>query len=111
MALPPKLQALVDAIATAHPEGITLDELGERLLHEPVTHADIDEIIGALEEQGFDLEAPAPVARPADLLRVLAAARALVTELGRRPTPAEIAARAELTPIAVRRALRLGGGG
>jgi len=109
VALTPKLQAIVDAIRVAHPEGLTLDELGDELLHRPVTYADIDEIIGALEALGFDLEGPAPPARPEELARVLTAARALGAELGRRPTPAEIAERAALTPIAVRRALRLGG--
>lgn len=109
MPLRPELQAIVDAITTAHPAGLTLDELGEELLHQPVTYADIDEIIGALEGLGFDLEGPAPPARPEELVRVLAAARALGGELGRRPTAPEIAARAGLTPIAVRRALRLGG--
>lgn len=109
MPLPANLQAIVDEITASHPGGLTLDELGEELLHRPVTHADIDEIIGALEALGFDLEGPAPPARPEDLVRVLAAARALGSELGRRPTPAEIAERTALTPIAVRRALRLGG--
>jgi hypothetical protein len=109
VALSPNLQAIVDAITASHPGGLTLDELGEELLHRPVTYADIDEIIGALEAQGFDLEGPAPPAGPEDLARVLTAARALGAELGRRPTAAEIAERAALTPIAVRRALRLGG--
>jgi hypothetical protein len=109
VALSPNLQAIVDAIMASHPGGLTLDELGEELLHRPVTYADIDEIIGALEARGFDLEGPAPPARPEELARVLTAARALGVELGRRPTAAEIAERAALTPIAVRRALRLGG--
>jgi hypothetical protein len=109
VALAPNLQVIVDAIRKTHPAGLTLDELGEELLHKPVTYADIDEIIGALEALGFDLEGPAPPAPPEELVRVLAAARALGGELGRRPTAAEIAERAGLTPIAVRRALRLGG--
>jgi len=109
VALAPNLQALVDALAAAHPGGLTLDELGEELLHQPVTYADIDEIIGALEDLGFDLEGPAPAARPEELARVLTAARALGAEIGRRPTAAEIAERAGLTAVAVRRALRLGG--
>src|SRR5437773_240327 len=45
--LPANLQAIVDEITASHPGGLTLDELGEELLHRPVTYADIDEIIGA----------------------------------------------------------------
>ena len=44
--------------------GATLDELGEELLHKPVTYSDIDEIIGAIEGLGFDLEGPSPPATP-----------------------------------------------
>lgn len=108
MPLPPHLQAIFDAITAAHPDGLTLDELSEELIHRPVTYADIDEIIGALEEAGFDLEAPAPPARPEELARVLTAIRALTAETGRRPSPAEIAERAGMSPIIVRRALRFG---
>jgi hypothetical protein len=74
-----------------------------------VTYADIDELIGALEEAGFDLAATGAAARPADLLRVLEAVRALIAETGQRPSPEAIAARVGLTPTAVRKALRLGG--
>ena len=108
VALRPELQTIVDAIMTAHPGGLTLDELSEELLHHPVSYTDIDEIIGALEDAGVDLEAPAPTARPEELIQVLAAARELTGETGRRPTPDEIAARTGLSPVSVRRALRLG---
>jgi len=106
--LPPNLQAIVDAIKAAHPDGLSLDELGEELLHKPVSFADIELIITALEDDGVDLESAAPAGRPEELARVLTAARALAAETGRRPTPQEIAERSGLTPIAVRRALRLG---
>ena len=108
MPLPPHLQPIFDAIVAAHPDGLTLDELGEELIHRPVSYADVDEIIGALEEAGFDLEAPAPPTSAEELSRVLAAIRALTAETGKRPSSAEIAERTGMSPIAVRRALRFG---
>jgi hypothetical protein len=106
--LRPELQTIFDAILAAHPDGLTLDELSEELLHRPVTYADIDEIIGALEDAGIDLDAPEQPASPEDLARVLAAARALTAETGKRPAAEEIATRTGLTAAAVRRALKLG---
>ena len=110
VSLDPRLQAIFDAIMAAHPqgEGLTLNQLSEELLTKPVTYADIDAIIGALEDAGVDLEAAEPPASPADLARVLAAARALTEENGKRPSPEEIALRTGLSPAAVRRALQLG---
>ena len=106
--MPAHLKAILDAIKAAHPSGLSLDELGEELFHRPVSYADIEQIIGALEEEGFDLEDTTPLASPEELARVLTAARALTTETGKRPSLAEIGERAGLTPIAVRRALRFG---
>jgi hypothetical protein len=106
--LRPELQAIYDALVAAYPQGLTLDELGEELYAKPVSYADIDELIGALEEAGFDLDGPAVEARPEDLAQVLTAARALFTETGQRPTPADIAARTGLDARTVRRALQLG---
>lgn len=108
MALSPHLQALFDALTASYPDGLSLDELSEELLYKPVTFADIEELIGALEAEGFDLEGPGSPAPPEELKAVLTAARELTTETGKRPTTVEIAERAKLSPIAVRRALRLG---
>jgi hypothetical protein len=80
------LQAIVDAIIAAHPDGLTLDELSEELSTRAATYADIDEIIGALEEAGIDLDTPAPAPRPEELARVLAAVRAFAAETGKRPS-------------------------
>lgn len=107
MPLPDDLQAIVDAIEAAHPDGLSLDELSEELISKPVSYGEIELIITALEEDGFDLEDPAP-GRPEELARVLAAVRALTAETGKRPSPVEIAEHAGLSPIAVRRALRFG---
>jgi hypothetical protein len=108
VALRPELQEIYDEIMKAHPGGLTLDELGEALFRKPVTHADIDELIGALEDAGVDLDAPAEPAKPEELMQVLAAVRALTAETGKRPSAEEIAARTGLTPRTVRRALQLG---
>jgi hypothetical protein len=106
--LRPELQTIVDAIMAANPQGLTLDQLSEALLTKPVSYADIDEIIGALEDAGIDLDAPEIPARPEELSQVLAAARALTAETGKRPTTEEIAERSGLTPAVVRKALKLG---
>ena len=106
--LRPELQSIFDALVAAHPDGLTLDELSDELSGKPVTYADIDELIGALEEAGVDLDGPAPPSGPEQLARVLAAARALGEETGRRATVDEIATRAGLTVSAVRRALLFG---
>jgi hypothetical protein len=108
MALSRHLRPLFEALKEAHPDGLSLDELGEELLRKPVTFADIEELIGALEEAGFDLESTGPPGRPDELGRVLTAARALASETGQRPTVTAISERAGLSPIVVRRALRLG---
>jgi hypothetical protein len=108
MPLSPHLKPIVDAIKAAHPDGLSLDELSEELLRKPVSYGDIEEIIGALEKDGYDLEDSSPATSTEELSRVLATARALTEETGKHPSPIEIAERAGLTPIAVRRALRLG---
>ncbi|HEX2656756.1 MAG TPA: sigma-70 domain-containing protein [Polyangia bacterium] len=108
MPLSPHLQPLFDTIQAAHPDGLSLDELSEELSTKSVSYADIDELIGALEEAGFDLEGPGATGRAEELTRVLDAVRALIAETGARPSAEAIAARAGLTPTAVRRALRLG---
>jgi hypothetical protein len=105
--LRPDLQRLFEAIMKAHPKGLTLDELSDELASEPVGYAEIDELIGALEDAGVDLSAEPP-ARAEDLGKVLAAVRAHTSATGKRPTPAEIATRAGLTPAEVMRALRFG---
>lgn len=108
MALSPHLQPIFDALKAAHPQGLTLDELAEELVRKPVTYADIEELIVALEAAGVDLEGPGTPARPEELSRVLDAARAFAAEHGRRPSVSELAERAGLSPLVVRRALHLG---
>jgi hypothetical protein len=42
VALSPHLQPICDALTASRPDGLSLDELGEELLHKPVTFADTD---------------------------------------------------------------------
>lgn len=92
----------------AHPQGLTLDQLSEELLRKPLGYAEIDELIGALEEAGVDLDLRQAPADPQELVRVLAAVRALTEERGARPSLGEIAERAGMTVTAVRRVLQYG---
>jgi hypothetical protein len=108
LGLRPFLQEIFEAIMAAHPDGLTLDVLSEELSSKPVTYADVEELIGALEEAGVDLEGPEAPARPEALLRVLTAARALMAETGKRPSVDELAQRTGLSAAAVRRSLRSG---
>jgi len=106
--LSPNVQPIFDALQAAHPKGLTLDELAEELLRKNLSYPEIEELIAALEAAGIDLEGPSTPASPAELARVLESARAFAAEHGRRPTLAELAGRAGLSPIVVRRALHLG---
>lgn len=106
--LSPHVQPIFDALEAAHPKGLTLDELAEELLRKPLTYADIEELISALEAAGLELEGPGTPASMEELARVLDSARAFTAEHRRRPTVAELADRAGLSPIVVRRAVHLG---
>ena len=108
MPLRPELQSIFDQLITDHPDGLTLDDVSDATWNQPLSYADIDELIAALEEAGIDLDAPEAPPRPEELAPVLAAARALTAETGKRPSVAEIAARAGLPPSVVMRALRMG---
>jgi hypothetical protein len=108
--LPPDLSDLIQRLQAAHPEGLTLDELAEALEHTPLTYADVEVVVEALEDAGVLLEGAAPNASPEQLVQVLAAARALAGESGESPSIQQIAERAGLSAAVVRRALRLGRG-
>jgi hypothetical protein len=106
--LRPELQAIFDQLMKDHPDGLTLDELSDETWNRALSYADIDELIAALEEAGVDLEAAESPPPPEELMQVLAAARALTSETGKRPAVADIATRSGLTPAIVFRALRAG---
>lgn len=86
---------------------IALDAIGEAIGIRAITPEEIDAIMTALEAGGRRIIGPTGGEGEAHLRAVVAAARALAPELGRRPTVAEIAERSGLTPLEVRHALAL----
>lgn len=103
--LTPVLTRLVDELAAPGPRSITLDELGDAIGAAAISVEEIDLVITTLEERGIAVgDEPA---RPASthLGTVLRAARQLRSELGRTPSPEEIAQRSDLSTDEVRLAL------
>ena len=99
------LEALVRASeATGE---ITLDEVGEAVGTMAIAPAEIEALLDALEARGRRVVAPQGGSGETHLRHVLHAARTLRAELGRTPTPDEIAARSGLSLVDVRRALAL----
>lgn len=86
---------------------ISLDALGEAIGTRAVSTSEIELMITCIEESGRTVSAPAAGSGEGKLARVVAAARALSAELGRRPTSREVAERAGLAPDEVRQALML----
>ncbi len=86
---------------------VTLDAIGEAIGTRAVSHDDVDAIMRALEAKGRRVTGPEGGGGEERLRSVLAAARVLVAELGRKPTIAEIAARSGLSEDHVRHALSL----
>jgi hypothetical protein len=105
--LRPELQSILDTLLAKHPQGPTLDDLSDATWDKSLDYADIDALIAALEQEGFDLEGSDPPPPPEELMPVMAAARALTQESGKRPSIDEIATRSGLPAATVRRALRL----
>lgn len=104
-----ELQAIVDALLEASTDAreVTLDAMGEAIGARAITSEEIDAMISALEAAGRKVVAPAGGTGEARLKEVVAAARALGPELGRKPTVAEIAARSGLSAADVHHALAL----
>lgn len=110
--LRPQLQRIVDSLLAAVPtsgEGavVTLDAIGEALGVLAVSQDEIDEMMHAIERTGRRVVGPAGAKNEVTLRTVLDVARTLRTELGKAPTPAQIAARAGLDEERVRHALAL----
>lgn len=105
----PELQKIVDDLLAASEDTreVQLDAIGEAIGARLVTTPEIEAIIDALDAAGRKLVGPQGGAGEDRLKAVVAAARALGPELGRKPTVAEIAARAGLTEQEVRHALAL----
>ena len=104
-----ELQSIVDALlaASAASGEVALDTVGDAIGTRAITAEEIDAMIGALEAAGRKVVGPAGGDGEKHLEAVVAAARALAPELGRKATVAEIAARAGLNAAEVRHALTL----
>ena len=105
----PELQKIVDDLLAASNDTreVHLDSIGEAIGARAVTTPEIVAIIDALDAAGRKLVGPQGGAGEDRLKAVIAAARALAPELGRKPTVPEIAARSGLSEQEVRHALAL----
>jgi hypothetical protein len=103
--LRPELADIVNTLLAAGADGLSLDELADALGTTPVSFNEIEEMLEQLEAGGVAVPSPPAADLPAELGRVLATARALDQELGRRPSTLEIAERSGLPHASVRRAL------
>lgn len=105
----PDLQAVLDSLlaeskATSE---VSLDALGEALGTHAISTDDVDEIMSALEDAGRKVIGPEGGGNEERLKIVVATARTLVGELGRKPRTLEIAQRSGLSVDEVRHALAL----
>jgi hypothetical protein len=107
--LRPELRALIDRLLTLSRASseVSLDALGEAIGARAVSYEEIDGMIAALEARGRRVVAATDGRTEERLRAVVAAARALSAELGRRPSVTEIAGRAGLSSLQVRGALTL----
>jgi hypothetical protein len=105
----PALEAVLAALleASAETGEVTLDAMGEALGTHAISTDDVDEIMLALEKAGRRVVGPEGGGGEDRLRVVVTTARALVAELGRKPTVQEIAKRSGLSVDDVRQALAL----
>jgi DNA-binding MarR family transcriptional regulator len=87
-----------------HPEGITLDAVGEAVGAQAIGVEHIEALLDALEAEGLALRQPLEADLAGLLLRVLRAARALRAQ-GRSIAPPDLAKQASLSEREVRVAL------
>ena len=86
---------------------VHLDRIGEAIGLAAAGTDDVEQLLARLEAKGRRVVAPQGGDGERKLARVLEAARALRTKLGRTPRPAEIAAETGLSEDDVRHALGL----
>lgn len=86
---------------------VSLDEIGDAIGIMAITAEEIDQLVTELESRGRHVSGPTGGGGESRLKIVITTARILQTELGRRPKPAEISARAGLDETQVRHALAL----
>lgn len=104
-----ELALVVEELARAS-EGsgeVSLDEIGDAIGTRAVSTDEIELVFAALEAHGRRITSPEGGGGEARLGRVVASARALAAEHGRRATIAEIATHSGLTETEVRWALSL----
>lgn len=104
-----ELEAIVAALLEASEASgeVSLDAIGEAVGARAVSQDDVDSIMHALEAKGRLIKGPEGGGGEKRLAQVIATARSLAAELGRKPSVAEIAARAGLSAEEVRHALAL----
>ena len=104
-----ELRVIVDKLVAASEvtRQVSLDALGQALGIQSVSYVEIDAMISALEARGRTVEAASGGKGEEYLRQVVTAVRSLSHELGRRPSPSEIALRTRLSLEQVRHALLL----
>jgi hypothetical protein len=102
MWLRPELAAIIDRLATNATGPIELDALADELGAMPVSSEEIGLMIDELGRRGFVVGDPEAPPASAILGRVIGTARDLRQELGRTPSPREIADRSGLSLARVR---------
>ena len=108
MALRPELQRVVRALLDANADAITLDAIGDALGTLAVSTDEVEAILGELETAKRHIVGPEGGRGAETLKRVIPAARALASSLGRKPTIDEIASHLALPADSVRHAIALG---
>jgi hypothetical protein len=105
----PELQAIIDVLllATEESHEVSLDTLGEAIGARAVSYVEIDEMLAVLESAGRRVVGATDLRGEEQLRTVVATAKVLSGELGRRPTINEIAERAGLSVAQVKHALLL----
>jgi hypothetical protein len=100
-----ELTTIVERLLALAREELSLDDVAQVIGAAQVSVDEIDQIFRALEDQGRRIVQEAPRAVSAELGLTLAAARRLRSQLGRSPTPEEIASQAGIPLGSVRSAL------
>lgn len=101
--------AIVDGLleASEPTKELTLDAIGDAIGAKAITPDEIDALMTALEAAGRVIVGPRGGDGEEHLRAVITTARSLTPELGRKPTPSEIAERSGLSLLEVRHALAL----
>jgi Sigma-70 region 3 len=104
-----ELRTIVDTLLrkSVATREVSLDALGEAIGSRAVSYTEIDAMVASLEAKGRRVVGATDLRGEEQLRTVVATAKSLSTELGRRPNIAEISARAGLSLNQVKHALVL----